>query len=77
MAQVLIRQLDEHVVAALKARAQAQGVSLEQSLRNLLTAAAGESPTLRAELAQLRATTPSSGRQLNIAALIRDDRDGR
>jgi hypothetical protein len=25
----------------------------------------------------LRATTPSSGRQLNIASLIRDDRDGR
>jgi plasmid stability protein len=77
MAQVLIRQLDEHVVAALKARAQAQGVSLEQSLRNLLPAAAGESPTLRAELAQLRATTPSAGRSLNVAALIRDDRDGR
>ncbi|MFM7240173.1 MAG: hypothetical protein ACKOZN_11380 [Cyanobium sp.] len=32
---------------------------------------------LRDELAQLRATTPSSGRQLNVAVLIRDDRDGR
>jgi plasmid stability protein len=77
MAQVLIRQLDDHVVAALKARAQAQGVSLEQSLRDLLTGAAGDGPTLRAELAQLRATTPSTGRSLNVAALIRDDRDGR
>jgi hypothetical protein len=32
---------------------------------------------LRHELAQLRSTTPSAGRQLNVAALIRDDRDGR
>ncbi|QVL52370.1 MAG: hypothetical protein KFB97_13200 [Cyanobium sp. M30B3] len=32
---------------------------------------------LRIELSQLRATTPSAGRQLNVAALIRDDRDGR
>jgi antitoxin FitA len=63
MAQVLIRQLDEQVVAALRARAQAQGLLLEQSLCD--------------ELAQLRATTPSGGLNLNIAALIRDDRDGR
>jgi antitoxin FitA len=77
MAQVLIRQLDEQVVAALRARAQAQGLSLEQSLRDLLTAAAGERRALRDELAQLRATTPSAGRNLNIAALIRDDRNGR
>ena len=77
MAQVLIRQLDDHVVAALRARAQAQGVSLEQSLRDLLTATARQGHALRDELAQLRATTPSSGRQLNVAALIRDERDGR
>jgi len=32
---------------------------------------------LRDDLAQLRATTPVAGRQLNVAALIRDDRDGR
>ena len=40
MAQVLIRQLDDQVVAALRARARARGVSLEQSLRDLLTATA-------------------------------------
>jgi antitoxin FitA len=60
-----------------RARAQAQGLSLEQSLRDLLTATARQGHALRDELAQLRATTPSSGRQLNVAALIRDDRDGR
>jgi plasmid stability protein len=77
MAQVLIRQLDDQVVAALRARARARGVSLEQSLRDLLTAAARESESLREELARLRATTPAAGRRLDVAALIREDRDGR
>lgn len=39
-AQVLIRQLGERVVAILRAQAQRHGVSLEQSQRDLLTAAA-------------------------------------
>jgi plasmid stability protein len=42
VAQILIRQLDERVVAILRAQAQRRGVSLEQSLRDLLTAAAAE-----------------------------------
>ena len=54
MAQVLIRQLDDHVVAALRPRAQAQGLSLEQSLRDLLTATAHQGHALRDELAQSR-----------------------
>jgi plasmid stability protein len=77
MAQVLIRQLDDQVVAALRARARARGVSLEQSLRDLLTAAGRETDSLREELARLRATTPAAGRSLDVAALIREDRDGR
>ena len=77
MAQVLIRQLDDQVVAALRARARARGVSLEQSLRDLLTAAARETDSLREELARLRATTPAAGRSIDVAALIREDRDGR
>jgi plasmid stability protein len=77
LAQVLIRQLDDQVVAALRARARARGVSLEQSLRDLLTAAAQDSDSLRVDLARLRATTPPVGRSLDVAALIRDDRDGR
>lgn len=77
MAQVLIRQLDDQVLAALKARARAQGISLEQSLRDLLTAAARDGDSLRDDLARLRATTPPAGRNLDVAALIREDRDGR
>ena len=77
MAQVLIRQLDDRVVEALRARAKAQGLSLEQSLRDLLTAAVRQDNALRDELARLRATTPAAGRCLDVAALIREDRDGR
>jgi antitoxin FitA len=78
MAQVLIRQLDDQVVEALKARARVQGLSLEQSLRVLLTdAARHRTDDLRDELMRLRATTPAAGRQLDVAALIRQDRDGR
>ncbi|MFN9870224.1 MAG: FitA-like ribbon-helix-helix domain-containing protein [Cyanobacteriota bacterium] len=77
MAQVLIRQLDDQVVEALRARARAQGLSLEQSLRDLLIAAARQGESLRDDLARLRAITPLAGRSLDVAALIRDDRDGR
>jgi len=78
MAQVLIRQLEDHVVDVLRARARAKGLSLEQSLRDLLTEAARHgADSLREELARLRATTPAAGRHLNVAALIREDRDGR
>jgi plasmid stability protein len=81
MAQVLIRQLDDQVVAILRARARAAGVSLEQSLRDLLTDATRQDQvqrgSLRHELALLRATTPPAGRNLDVPALIREDRDGR
>ena len=77
MAQVLVRQLDVHVVSALRARARAQGLSLEQSLRDLLTDAVRRDGSLRDELARLRATTPAAGRSLDVADLIREDREDR
>ena len=73
----LIRQPDDQVVEALRARARAQGLSLEQSLRDLLNAAARRGESLRDDLARLRATTPLAGRSLDVTALIRDDRDKR
>ena len=77
MAQILIRQLDERVVAILRARAQRRGVSLEQSLRDLLTAAAAEQDEVKQRLALLRRQTPTAGRQLDGAALIREGREQR
>lgn len=77
MAQILIRQLDERVVAILRAQAQRRGVSLEQSLRDLLTAAAAEQDDVKQRLALLRRQTPAQGRQLDVAALIREGREQR
>jgi len=76
MAQVLVRDLDEWVVHALKARAAIQGRALEQELRDVLTAAARSGGPERAALAaQIRAMTarPTS----DSTALLRAERDSR
>jgi plasmid stability protein len=77
MAQVLIRQLDARVVAILKERARARGVSLEQSLRELLTGAAQQHSDVRERLADLRRQTPARAQGLDVAALIREGREQR
>jgi plasmid stability protein len=77
MAQVLIRQLDERVVAILREQARARGVSLEQSLRELLTAAARQGSVVQQRLAELRRQTPVPGRELAVDDLIRVGRDER
>ncbi|MCT0230525.1 hypothetical protein KQ306_06630 [Synechococcus sp. CS-1324] len=64
MAQLLIRQLDNQVVAALRARARAQGLSLEQSLRDLLTTTAQQDESLRGELARLLNAGPCGWHQI-------------
>ncbi len=77
MAQVIVRSLDDAVVAALKAKAARRGHSLEQELRDVLTAAAA--PTrgaLLAELDRCRALTPPGDRLL-AEDLVREDRDRR
>ena len=40
MGQILVRNLEDHVIASLKLRAELKGKSLEQELRDLLTEAA-------------------------------------
>ncbi|MCW5700161.1 MAG: hypothetical protein KIT00_10010 [Rhodospirillales bacterium] len=65
MAQVLVRNLDDSVVASLKQRAFAKGVSLEQELREVLTVASRpDRKELLAELARCRALTPAKHRTL-------------
>ena len=64
MGQVIIRKLDDAVIAAHKRRAAARGVSLEQQLRDVLAEAAKPSrERLIADLRRIRAMTPkvSSG----------------
>ena len=77
MAQVLIRQLEEQVVAILREQARARGVSLEQSLRELLTNAAQQHSDVRQRLAVLRRQTPASAQDLDVATLIREGREQR
>ena len=77
MGQVIVRSLDDAVVAALKDKAARRGHSLEQELRNILTAAAApRREDLPAELDRCRALTPPGERRL-AEELVREDRDRR
>jgi antitoxin FitA len=75
MAQVLVRQLDDRVVAALKARAQRNHRSLEEELRAILTSAAKPDKQEALRIAdEIRSRSKSTGP--DSAELIREDRDG-
>ena len=76
MAQVLIRNIEEDVVEALKKRAAAEGKSLEQSLRDLLREAAIPEVARRlAVIDRIRAMAPPSRRQSDSTRLVREDRN--
>jgi len=78
MGQVLVRNLDDRVIAALRRKAELHGHSLEQELRLALTAAARLAPEERVALARrIRGMTPASIQQTDSADLIREDRDTR
>ncbi len=75
MGQVIVRNLDDHVIAALKTKAEIRGHSLEQELRGILAEAA--KPTIqdrRTLVDHIRAMTPSIP-QADSTALLREDRD--
>jgi|HubBroStandDraft_5_1064220.scaffolds.fasta_scaffold625059_2 plasmid stability protein len=78
MAQVLVRNLDDQVVTALRRKAELHGHSLEQELRLTLTAAARLTPEERVALARrIRSLTPTDVEQSDSTELIRQDRDTR
>jgi plasmid stability protein len=75
MGQVLVRNLEDKVINALKERATLHNNSLEQELREILTAASKPTPAeLRAISQRIRAMTPE-GSQFDSVALIREERD--
>ncbi len=77
MGQILVRNLDDAVIEALKARALARGLSLEAELRDLLTRAAGHPRAdLIGEFAAIRAKTPKGPRR-SAEDLVRESRDER
>jgi len=74
MGQVIVRNLDDKVIAALKAKAELHGHSLEQELRAILSGAAKPNAEERLALAdRIRAMTPRK-RQTDSTVLIREDR---
>jgi plasmid stability protein len=75
VAQVIVRNLPDDVVARLKARAARQKRSLEQELRQILREAARPSrDEIIADIDRIRAMTPTK-LQSDSADLIREDRD--
>jgi plasmid stability protein len=75
MGQVLVRNLDDRVIDSLKTRAALKGCSLEQELRDVLTAAAPLTPEEKVAIARrIRAMSPPLG-DLDVRAAIRYGRD--
>lgn len=78
MAEVKVRQVDDRVVAALKARARKRGVSFEEEVRAILSASvAGRRQTLARRAAALRAAAGGKpgDPHLDSARIIREERD--
>ena len=78
MADIKVRNLDDSVASALKARAKAKGVSLEEEVRRTLTASveADRAELVRRARALHAAAGGRPGRpELDSARTIRKDRD--
>jgi plasmid stability protein len=72
--QVIIRNLDDRVLARLRARAARKGISLEGELRAILTEAARSQPAeFRARAAALRRKL-GGRRHSDSTRLVREDR---
>ena len=77
MGQVIIRKLEDDVIALAKRKASADGKSLEQFLRELITDAVKPSKT--AVFAKVDALLGETGYSLSRPPedLVREDRDAR
>jgi plasmid stability protein len=75
MPQVIVRNLDQRTVSALRSRAAAHGRSLEQELRIVLAAAAKPSRQEVIEIAEAIRLLGPERVSADLEALIRRDRD--
>lgn len=78
MADLKIRNLDDHVADTLRTRAKHRGISLEEEVRQVLTASvASKRSALFKRAAALRAATAGKQRDpaLDSARIIREERD--
>lgn len=74
MAQVLVRDLDDRIVARLKVMAKAQNISLEQKFRDM-AAREVQLAEERFEQVAARVREKLKGSTLDSTTLIREDRD--
>jgi antitoxin FitA len=77
MAQVIVRNLEEHVVSSLKIKAELHGRSLEQELREILKSAAELTVEEKLALADRIRAMQARPLETDSADLIREDRDSR
>ena len=76
MAQVLVRQLDDKVVARLKKRAKEHGRSLQSEVKTILEEAVPDYEAAWKRIERFRARLKESGRRFSdSAALIHRERD--
>ena len=76
MAQVLVRQLDDKVVARLKKRAKEHGRSLQSEMKTILEEAVPDYEAAWKRIERFRARLKESGRRFSdSAALIHKERD--
>ena len=78
MAELKVRQVDDSIVAALKARARHRGVSLEEEVRSTLTAsvvARRAAFARRAAALRAAAGARTAAPGLDSARIIRQERD--
>jgi len=77
MAQVIVRNLDEHVVSSLKIKAELYGHSLEQELREILKRAAELTPQEKVAMVDRIRAMQARPLTTDSTDLIREDRDSR
>ena len=78
MADLKVRNLDDHVAAVLKARAQEQGISLEEEARRTLARSVARDRAdlvRRAEALHAAAGGKPGKSELDSARIIREERD--
>jgi plasmid stability protein len=75
MGQIIVRNLDEEVIARLKAMAAGNRTSLEQTVRSILKEAVNERERIWARIDAVRVETGPVGG--DTTELIREDRDRR
>ena len=77
MGQILVRNLDDDIIEAIKLKAELSGRSLEQELREILKRAAPLTPEQRIALSRKIRSMQAGPASLDSTTIIRATRDDR